>query len=126
MKINLNSEREKLHAHLKALGVFEEIDKNQIEIYLVNLKSYWDYEEYFKDHDRTIVTLSEGGDVRYAQQVPEVNFQKENWNVIQKLSSEFGLTPKARVSIKAEKSKVESNPVQLLRNKHSVRVFKGN
>jgi P27 family predicted phage terminase small subunit len=115
MNINLKKEREKLHAHLKSLGIFEEIDKNQIEIYLVNLKSYWDYEEYFKTNNRTIVTLSSEGIQRYAQPVPEVNFQKENWNVIQKLASEFGLTPKARNAIKAEKNKVEEDEFEKLK-----------
>ena len=111
MTIYIKTERKKLHEHLKDLGVFEDIDKNQIEIYLVNLKSYWDYEEYFKTNNRTLIVNSAG----YSQQVPEVNFQKENWTVIQKLSSEFGLTPKARASIKAEKNKVELDEFEMLK-----------
>lgn len=115
MTIYIKTERKKLHEHLKDLGVFEDIDKNQIEIYLVNLKSYWDYEEYFKTNKRTLVTVSSEGVPRYAQPVPEVNFQKENWSVIQKLASEFGLTPKARASIKAEKNKVELDEFEMLK-----------
>ena len=111
MKINIKAERKKLHAHLNELGVFEKIDNNHIEIYLLNLKSYWDYEEYFKTNNRTLIVNSAG----YSQQVPEVNFQKENWNVIQKLASEFGLTPKARASIKAEKIKSEDDEFEKLR-----------
>jgi len=115
MKINIHKKRQEITAHLKELGVMEKIDENQIEIYLLNLKSYWDYEEYFKTHDRTIVTHSAAGVIRYAQKVPEVDFQNANWNIIQKLSTEFGLTPKSRAAIKAEKNKSEEDEFEILR-----------
>ena len=115
MKINIHKKRQEITAHLKELGVMEKIDENQIEIYLLNLKSYWDYEEHFKTNDRTIVTKSKEGAIRYAQKVPEVDFQNANWNIIQKLSTEFGLTPKSRASIKAEKDKGEDDEFDKLK-----------
>ena len=114
--IDIKKERKKLYAHLKELGILEKIDDAQIEIYLLNLKRYWDYEEHFKTNDRTITTKSSEGIVRYAQQVPEVNFQKECWTVIQKLASEFGLTPKSRAAIKAEKIKKDDEFDKLMKS----------
>lgn len=118
MIINPITEKKRVIAHLKALNLLDKIDNNLIDIYVENLKEYWDHVAYFKENSKTIDTYNADGiTLKYAQQHPKVSFMKENWAVVVQISKEFGLTPKSRAGIKIEKVEKKEGKVQKLMRK---------